>query len=141
MSVVFWDTNLFIYLVERHPQFFPVVDTIRRRMRRRNDRLCTSTLTLGETLAAPYAEGNALLAERYRMILRPPTVEILPFTTQCAEQYARIRADRTIGRSDAIQLACAATARVDLFLTNDRRLGGRSISGIQFLAGLHNCPL
>jgi predicted nucleic acid-binding protein len=141
MSVVFWDTNLFIYLIERHAEFFPVVEGIRQRMRRRNDRLCTSTLTLGETLAAPHAEGNVLLAQRYREILRPPTVEILPFTVPCAEHYARIRADRSIGRSDAIQLACAAQARVDLFLTNDRRLAGRSVPGIQFLAGLDNCPL
>jgi hypothetical protein len=35
-------------------------------------------------------------------------------------------------------LACAAEAGVDLFLTNDRRLKGRSIPGIQFLAGLDN---
>ena len=141
MSVVFWDTNLFIYLIERHPQFFPVVDGIRRRMRARNDRLCTSTLTLGEVLAAPHAEGNQLLADRYRAILRAPNVEVLAFTAQCAEHYASIRADRTIGRSDAIQLACAAHAGVDLFLTNDRRLGRRNVTGIQFLAGLDNCPL
>jgi predicted nucleic acid-binding protein len=141
MSVVFWDTNLFIYLMERNPAFFPVVEGIRRRMRLRNDRLCTSTLTLGEVLAAPYAEGNELLAQRYRAILRPPNIEVLPFTVHCAEHYAKIRADRTIGRSDAIQLACAAHAGVDLFLTNDRRLGRRQIPGIQFLAGLDNCPL
>ena len=141
MSLVFWDTNLFIYFVEPHPEFFPIVKGIRRRMRQRHDRLCTSTLTLGETLAAPLAEGNRFLADRYRAVLRPPTVEILPFTLECAEQYARIRADRTIGRSDAIQLACAAHAQVDLFLTNDRRLRGRSIPGIQFLAGLDNCPI
>jgi predicted nucleic acid-binding protein len=141
MSVVFWDTNLFIYLMERNPEFFPVVEGIRRRMRLRNDRLCTSTLTLGEVLAAPYAEGNELLAQRYRAILRPPNIEVLPFTVDCAEHYAKIRADRTIGRSDAIQLACAAHAGVDLFLTNDRRLGRRQIPGIQFLAGLDNCPL
>jgi predicted nucleic acid-binding protein len=141
VSLVFWDTNLFIYLVERHPEFFPMVAGIRRRMITRNDRLCTSALTLGETLAAPHAEGDLLLAERYRGILRPPTVEILPFTIECAEHYAKIRADRGIGRSDAMQLACAAHARVDLFLTNDRRLGGRNVPGIQFLAGLDNCPL
>jgi predicted nucleic acid-binding protein len=141
MSVVFWDTNLFIYLVEQHPEFFPVVLGIRQRMRRRRDRLCTSALTLGEALAAPYARGNNPLAARYRAVLRPPTVEILPFSTETAEYYAKIRSDRAIGRADAVQLACAAQAHVDLFLTNDRRLTGRNIPGIQFLAGLDNCPL
>jgi predicted nucleic acid-binding protein len=141
MSLVFWDTNLFIYLVERHEQFFPIVAGIRRRMRDRRDRLCTSTLTLGEVLTAPHAEGNAALAAHYKAVLHPPIVELLPFNTECAELYSRIRADRGIGRADAVQLACAAQARVDLFLTNDLRLRGRNIPGIQFLAGLENSPL
>jgi predicted nucleic acid-binding protein len=141
VSLVFWDTNLFIYLLEEHPVFFPQVAAIRRRMLDRRDRLCTSALTLGETLAAPYARQDVALARRYRTILRPPVVDILPFTHESSEHYARIRADRTIGRADALQLACAAQAGVDLFLTNDRRLTGRHIPGIQFVAGLENCPL
>ncbi len=38
--------------------------------------------------------------------------------------------------ADAIQLACAAQAGVDLFLTNDRWLVGKVIPGIQFVVGL-----
>jgi predicted nucleic acid-binding protein len=53
-----------------------------------------------------------------------------------ADHFARIRADRSIASADAIQLACAAQARVDLFLTNDRRLARRTIPGIQFIADL-----
>ena len=48
----------------------------------------------------------------------------------------RIRADRSIASADAIQLACAAQAQVDLFLANDRRLAGKTIPGLQFIANL-----
>ena len=57
MSLVFWDTMLFVDPTEETPGFYARVADIRERMPERNDRLCTSALTLGELLAAPYA-GN-----------------------------------------------------------------------------------
>jgi predicted nucleic acid-binding protein len=105
-------------------------------MLERGDQLCTSALTIGELLAGPYARMQHKLAERYKTALAPPQVEILAFTSETADQYARIRSDRTVAPADAIQLACAAQAQVDLFLTNDRRLCGKTIPGIQFIADL-----
>ena len=63
MSLVFWDTMLFVYLVEENPQFHRRVSGIRTRMLDRGDRLCTSVLTLGELLALPYAHGSQELAQ------------------------------------------------------------------------------
>lgn len=40
------------------------------------------------------------------------------------------------GRDDAIQLSCAAWVRVDLFLTNNPRLAGKIVLGIQFIGDL-----
>ena len=136
MSLVFWDTNLFLYWLEDHPRYADRVGEIRRKMILRKDRLSTSALTIGEILAGPLARGDEDLASRYRTWLAPPQVEILPFDAATAEHYARIRRDRAITPADAIQLACAAAAGVDLFLTNDRRLHGRVVSGIQFISGL-----
>ncbi|MBI4874980.1 MAG: PIN domain-containing protein [Acidobacteria bacterium] len=136
MSLVFWDTNLFIYWMEDHPRHAERVGEIRRRMTARGDRLCTSALTIGEILAGPFLRGQAELARQYKALLAPPQVEILPFDTGAAERYARIRCDRTVAPADAIQLACAAQAGVDLFLTNDHRLSRKSVAGIQFIAGL-----
>lgn len=42
----------------------------------------------------------------------------------------------TVFRMHACNLASAAEAKVDLFLTNDRKLVGKMIPGIQFIAGL-----
>lgn len=49
--------------------------------------------------------------------------------------------DRSLRAPDAIQLACAAGAGVDLFITNDARLHARQITGIQFIVSLEGAPL
>ena len=136
MSLVFWDTMLFVYLVEEHPEFHRRVSAIRSRMLDRGDRLCTSALTLGELLALPYSRGDKELAETYRAALFSPHVDLISFTDETADFFGRVRTDRSIAPADAVQLACAAQARVDLFLTNDRRLARKNVQGIQFIADL-----
>jgi predicted nucleic acid-binding protein len=137
MSLVFWDTMLFIYLIEEHPTLRPRVREIRSRMLERRDQLVTSALALGELLSGPSVRADAAVATRYRNAIAPPYCEVLPFTSETAEHFAEIRQDRTIQPADAIQLACAAKAKVDLFLTHDRRLAKKTIPGIQFIADLN----
>jgi predicted nucleic acid-binding protein len=141
VSLIFWDTNLFIYLIEEHPDFGPKVEAIRNSMYRRADRLCTSALTVGEVLTGPTIRKDRVLLDLYKSILQPPLVSVLPFAWEATDHYAQIRADSSISRADAMQLACAAAASVDLFLTNDAHLNGRYVPGVQFIAGLDNCPL
>ena len=132
MSRIFWDTNLFIYLFEDYGRFSERVANIRQRMIERGDELLTSTLTLGEVLVKPSESENRLLKAIYEDAVTK-TATLLPFSREAARLYADIRRDRSIRAPDAIQLACAAQARVDLFLTNDDRLAAKTVSGIQFI--------
>jgi predicted nucleic acid-binding protein len=136
MSRIYWDTMLFAYWIEENPAYEKQMRHIISRMKERNDQLCTSTFTLSEILVAPYKMHAAQTAQRIRDILRPPVVEIIPFTFETADHYANIRATQAISPPDAIHLACAAQAGIDLFLTNDHDLLGKVIPGIQFIAGL-----
>ena len=136
MSLIYWDTMVFIYLFEDQPRFSRRVREIRSQLAKRGDQLCTGSLTVGEILTGPYVSGNTQLAAKYKAALCPPVVDIIDFDIVAADHYARIRSDRTIRRPDAMQLACAAAAKVDLFLTNDHRLHGKVIPGIQFIGGL-----
>jgi len=52
-----------------------------------------------------------------------------------------IRADRAIGAPDAIQLACAASAGVDLFITNDDRLSRKHVPDVKFITSLERAYL
>ena len=127
---------LFVYLMEEHPQYASRVAQIHRAMEKRGDQLFTSVFTLGEVLTGALKEGAEELAAQIKRTISPPRVTLLPFATAAAERFARIRAAQRVSPADAIHLACAAEAGVDLFLTNDRRLSGLVIPGIGFVAGL-----
>jgi predicted nucleic acid-binding protein len=135
VSRIFWDTNLFVYLFEDYGRLSERVADIRQRMLDRGDELLTSTLTLGEVLVKPSETGNTQLKSAYEEAITRAAM-LLPFTREAARLYAEIRRDRSIRPPDSIQLACAAQARVDLFITNDDRLAAKSISGIHFIQPL-----
>ncbi|MGA7077978.1 MAG: PIN domain-containing protein [Terriglobales bacterium] len=136
MSRVYWDSMLFIYWLEDHPQYAKQVDAIHSRMKQRQDRLITGAFTFGEVLAGTYRKGRAELADQFRALLRSVVAEIVPFTVETAEHYARIRGALGTTPADAIHLASAAQAGTDLFLTNDKNLVGKIVPGIQFIAML-----
>lgn len=135
MSKIFWDTNLFIYLIEDYGKLSQSVAELAERMLLRNDQLYTSALTLGELLVKPLEGGNQDLVERYEALLSRHAA-LLSFDQETARTYAGIRRDRTIRAPDAIQLACAAQARMDLFITNDDRLSQKVVPGVQFITSL-----
>lgn len=134
MSLVFWDTMLFIYWLEDHPEHAGRVRSIFERMQERGDVLATSAFTIGEILVAPCRKKDQAMVDRIQSMFKQPFVTVLPFTADTATRYARIRAGMKVSPADAIQLACAAEAGVDVFLTNDRELAGRHVPGIQFVA-------
>jgi predicted nucleic acid-binding protein len=140
MSRIFWDTNLFIYFLEGNDQLSEDTRRLRRGMLARGDQLLTSALTLGEVLVKPLERGDRVLCTRYEDAISK-TASLLPFDAKAAWKYAAIRLDRSLRAPDAVQLACAASANVDLFVTNDRRLQGKQVDGIQFIVALDQVPI
>lgn len=139
MSRVFWDTNLFVYLVEGHARAEQVA-ALRQRMMEREDELLTSALTLGEVLVKPLEAGDRELRQRYEHAIMIGAT-VLPFDSRAAPRFAEIRRDRSIRAPDAIQLACASAAGVDLFITNDDRLSRKNVRGIHFIQPLDTAML
>lgn len=140
VSRIFWDTNLFIYLFEGTGAIAKQVAGLRRRMVERRDQLLTSTMTLGEVLVKPLQQGDQKAAAYYQKVITS-TATVIAFEQKAAVIYARLRGDRTIRPPDAIQLACAAAAGVDLFITNDAGLHSRQIPGIEFITPLERLPI
>jgi predicted nucleic acid-binding protein len=110
-------------------------------MKSRGDHLYTSAFTLGELLVKPVNAGAQYIEQGYLKLLRHPKITVLPFDYGVAPAYARIRSDRSIRAPDAIQLACAAAAQIDLFITNDERLSKKHVSGIKFITSLDRAPI
>ncbi len=140
MSLVFWDTNLFIYLLEDYGELTDQVDILSRRMISRGDKLFTSTMTLGEILVKPRELNDLDICLRYEDILKGAAT-IVPFDIEAAKHYASLRQYRGLKAPDAIQLSCAAVAEVDLFITNDNRLHTLHVPGIHFIVPLDRVPL
>jgi predicted nucleic acid-binding protein len=141
MSRIFLDTNFFIYLIEGSSPNAARASYLLRAFSARKDEILTSAMSLGEVLVAPLRNGDYALAQKYRGIFRGQGITVLPFQEQTAEAFARIRIRAAIKPPDAIQLATAGTAGCDLFLTNDERLFGIAVPGIQFITSFDKAPV
>ena len=140
MSRVFWDTYLFIYLFEDYKGLSKKTEELRKKMLTRGDQLLTSTLTVGEVLVKPMEQGANDICLRYERAITSAAL-VIPFDLKAAKVYASLRQDRTLRAPDAVQLSCAASVGVDLFVTNDTRLRGKHVSGIQFIVPVESVPL
>jgi predicted nucleic acid-binding protein len=129
---------LFIYWLEDNPQYAKRVLAIHSRMQERRDQLLTGAFTFGEVLAGVYRKGAARRADETRAQLERVVEEVIPFSIQTADYYARIRGTLGLLPADSIHLAAAAQAGTDLFLTNDKRLVGKSVAGVQFIASIED---
>lgn len=124
MNLTFWDSNLFIYLIEEVQPFAEQVEQIVFLMRRERRLLTTSALTVCETLVKPVREQRQDLIQRYQELFAQ--ISVVPIESTLAKTFAQVRAERGIKTPDALQLACAVKANAQHFITNDNRLSGFS---------------
>jgi predicted nucleic acid-binding protein len=133
---VYWDSMLFIYLLEANPVFGSRVQRLHEGMLRRGDILCTSIFTVGEVLTGPRKRNDAAGVNGLKKFFASKNVEILPFAIEAADRYSMIRAGTRVSQADGIHLAVAAASGVDLFITNDGDLRKLKVPGIRFFADL-----
>jgi predicted nucleic acid-binding protein len=139
MSRVFWDTNIFIYFFEDYGESGKTARALRERMLLRGDQLITSAMTVGEILVKPRQQQDLDLCREYERAIAS-TALVLPFDLNAARQFSVLRLNRSLSPPDAIQLSCAASVGTDLFITNDSRLSGLSVPGVQFIVSLDRAP-
>lgn len=126
------DSSIFIYFIEQHPRYLPLLRPLFTKIDDGEIPAVTSALTLLETLIVPYRAGDAELAAKYEAILTNGRgLTLVPIELPVIRLAARIRATTSLRTPDALQLATAALTNCTSFLTNDVRL--RSIGGIEVL--------
>lgn len=140
MSRIFWDTMLLIYLVEGHPNFRQRAEELLTRTRRRGDALFTSYLALGEVLAGVEKSPHPQKTNAIQKTLEELGFSYLPFDAGAVKTFSYLRAKEKLRVPDSIHLACAASSRMDLFLTGDQQLLRLDVPGIQFIADF-NVPI
>ncbi len=140
MSRIFWDSMIAIYLLEDHPVFAQRVGQLFTRSLKRNDLLFTSHLALGEILAGADKSPDPRKTRAVQQTLEEMGFRYLPFDGGAVAPFVRLRAKEKLKVADAIHLACAASAGIDLFLTGDKQLLKLDVPGIQFIADF-NTPI
>jgi predicted nucleic acid-binding protein len=120
--VIYLDTCLIIYLVERHPHWGQsVADAIACEV---NARFGLSPLVKSECLVGPIKRGDPVLRRAYEdvfLLFAPLEMPEAVFL-----QAAELRARFGIKTPDALHLACAQYHRCDALWTNDDRLAQAS---------------
>jgi predicted nucleic acid-binding protein len=126
------DTAIFIYFIEEHHRFLPVLEPLFVAIDAGLLEGVTSGLTLLETLVAPYRVGNAALANRYEALLtRSRGIRLVELDRPLLRAAARLRASTRIKAPDALQVAAALSGACPVYLTNDRGLP--SVPGLRTL--------
>ena len=128
---------LFIYLLEGNPAHVARVRKILEHCYDRGDYLCCSYLAMGEVMA-----GAALSSDpKKETVIQNAILEMgfhfLPFDQGAVLPFSRLRSKEKLRVADAIHLACAASAKVDLFLTGDKQLIKLHVPGVQFIADFY----
>jgi len=117
------DTVVFIYFIEEHPQYLPLIEPLFAAIDAGTVEGVTSSLTFLETLVVPYRVGNGPLGERYEALLTGSRgIRMLDLDRPLLRAAAQLRASLRVRTPDAIQLAAALAARCSAYLTNDREL-------------------
>ncbi len=117
------DTAVFVYFIEEHPTFAPILDPVFEAIDKGRLECFSSLLSLLETLVVPYRDGDVALATAYERVLTGSRgLTLLPIDLALVRAAAMLRATHSVKTPDAIQLAAGLSAGCSLFLTNDRRL-------------------
>jgi predicted nucleic acid-binding protein len=126
------DTAIFIYWIEEHPRFLPLVQPLFEDVAAGRRELVTSALTLLEVLVVPYRAGNADLARRYaEHLTHSRGIAVVDLTHDQLRLAAQLRAATGVKTPDALQLAAARSNACSAFLTDDRRIP--TIRGLRVL--------
>ncbi len=127
------DTVVFIYFIEEHPRFLPILLPVFESIDSQRIAAVTSSLTLLEVLVVPYRSGNVALAERYEEILGGSRgLRLLDIDRSQLRTAAHLRALYSGLRApDSIHLSAALHGGCSCLVTNDRTLP--SIAGLRIL--------
>ena len=127
------DTAIFIYFIEEHPHFVPILDPIFEAIGAGRLPAVMSSLTLLEVLVVPFRAGNLALAERYEEALtRSRGLRLIDIDRGALRAAAQLRAVHPSLRTpDAIQISAALAGKCSVLLTNDRALP--AVPGLRIL--------
>lgn len=134
MQRVYFDSNMAIYFVERHPLFFPRL--IARMLDAAGQLLVTCvTSDLGrlEARLLPLRQNDGVLLAHYDTFFAASDTTGVVFDRRTFDLATNLRATHGLKTPDALHLAAAIAAGCDEFWTNDYRLAQAAQGHLQLV--------
>ena len=124
INTIFIDTAPFIYYIEAHSLFGPLVREVINALESEKLRGYSSVITLVEVLPKPVQEKRKALAREFIQFLRRgKNLALMEISADIAEEAGKLRGKYPhLKTLDAIQISTALNIGVDAFLTNDNKL-------------------
>jgi predicted nucleic acid-binding protein len=120
---VYFDTNVFIYLVEGYAAFQTSLNEIRESILHQEAEIFTSELTLCEVLVLPFRSNNTEVVNIYRQLIEESgAFTLLPTKRETYIRASLIRAQMGLKMADAIHMATAVEYGCEVFVSNDTGL-------------------
>lgn len=129
---VYIDTNIFIYFLERHDQYFDAVAPFIQLFSDGMSLAYTGDAVVAETLYKPYQIDDALRISEFKAFFGDEEfITVLPHTKKVFELAAELSPKRGMKLIDALHYATAALAGCRFMLTND--LGFKSSVSLEVI--------
>ena len=134
---VYLDTNVFVYFLDRNPDFFDVVKPLIEAIDSGKIIGITGDAALAETLVKPYRTGNLELVASIRDFFRTEGfLSIQPHDGETFDLAAQLRGKRGMKFIDALHYATAIRSGCSFFITNDLKIQSDEILEIISLKAL-----
>jgi predicted nucleic acid-binding protein len=134
---VYIDSNIFVYFLERHPLFFPVVAPVFAAIQAGSVTGLTGDAVVAEVMVGPYRSGSpAVIADVKSFFNTSGSFIILRHGPDEFDLAAQLRASHGMKFADALHVATASRAACRAMLTNDdgiRPAGAMEIVGLRQL--------
>lgn len=130
-SKLYFDTAPIIYSVEKHPIYWPTLESVWAISDAEEFQLSTSELTLLETLVQPLKHGKSALVTAYEEFSSGDTISLVPISAEILRTAAELRAHHNLKTPDAIHAATAIISGCEYLVANDT--GFRRLTNINVI--------
>ena len=130
-SVVYLDAPPIIYSVEKHVDFWRMLEQFWNVATSNEIQVVTSELTLLEVLVQPIRLGHQPLIEAHETLLLKSDIQLVPIDLSILRAAARLRATQNFKTPDAIHAATASLSNCSHLISNDT--GFRRLTAIDVI--------
>ncbi|MFA5995235.1 MAG: PIN domain-containing protein [Patescibacteria group bacterium] len=122
-QIIGLDTGIFVYLLEKHRMYFPIVEEYFIQIQAGKLSGVFASIGMIELLTGPKQLGKFDIANQYRDLLTSfPNLSIIDLNETVIDVSSDLRAQYHITTPDAIHLASAIYSGANKFITNDKAL-------------------